>query len=347
MNTELIITQDTLSIGQVANRVASNYVFADYTSRKSDNTLRRHKADLAKFTEYLCACQFFIIPALPQKELEEWYKAKGIEMLQSPELWQGITWGIVKGFVEWQLKAGYAIGSINNRLSTIKIYSMLAVQAGYIEVQEGYLIKSVSGYAATEGKNVDKKRDITRLGKKKDESTTITKAQAEQLKKQPDTPTGRRNRLIMNLLLEHGLRVSELSLLQISDFDRDTCLLSFYRPKVDSPAIPHLLKNGSLKAMLDYLDNDAIGDTFLLRGSRKSGKLDKPGMAEQNINSLVTKLGEAIGLENLSPHDCRHYCASKLARQGKSVRELMDFFGWTSASTAMRYVDSARYVEGD
>lgn len=318
--------QNDLTIGQIASQVASNHVFEDYTKRKSDNTLRRHRGDLSLFAEYLEACQLF----------------GRDDLMSNPESWQGVTWGLIKGFVEWMLQNGYAIGSINNRLSTVKIYAGLATKAGMIDVRESYLINSVVGYASTEGKNVDAKRDICRVGRKKAESVSISLAQAEQLKNQ----VSRRDRLIMCLLLEHGLRVSEVSLLKISDFDRDTCLLSFYRPKVKQQAIPHLLKNGSLKAMLDYLDNDAIGDGYLLRGSLKGGKLDKPGMAEQNLNALVAKLGESIGLRGLSPHDCRHHCATKLAKT-KNIKELMDFFGWTSAATAMRYVDSSKYVEAD
>ncbi|MBE7553220.1 MAG: site-specific integrase [Anaerolineales bacterium] len=327
MNALTISNNQNLTIGQVANQVASNFVFDDYTKRKADNTLRRHKADLSLFAEYLEHCQLF----------------GRDDLMSNSESWQGMTWGLIKGFSEWMLQAGYAIGSINARLSTIRIYAGLATKAGMIDPRESYLINNVSGYAVNEGKNVDAKRDNCRVGRKKAEATGISLEQAELLKNQPS----RRNRLVMHLLLEHGLRVSELSLLKISDFDRDANMLSFYRPKVKQDAIPHLLKNGTLRAMLYYLDNDAIGDGYLLRGSRKGGRLDQPGMAEQNLNALVAKLGKTIGLENLSPHDCRHYCASKLARQGKSVRELMDFFGWTSASTAMRYVDSSKWVEAD
>jgi integrase len=329
----LNVISNSLSIGQVANDVASQHVFQDYTQRKSDNTLRRHKADLALFREYLNHVGIF-----PTGDLAT-----------DPAAWQGMTWGIVKGFVEWQLQRGFAIGSINSRLSSVKVYAMLALKAGAIEANEGYLIKNVSGYASTEGRKIDLRRTTSRLGRKKSEAVGITPAQAKALKRQPDTPIGRRNRLIMCLLLEHGLRVSELSLLKTSDFDRDTNLLSFYRPKVDKPAIPHLLRNSTLSAMLDYLDSDALALGPLLRGSRKSrtgDNLTEPGMAEQNINALVGKLGRAIGLDGLSPHDCRHYAATKLAKN-RPVKELMDFFGWTSAATAMRYVDSGRFVESD
>ncbi len=40
-------------VGQVANEYASRNVFADYLSRKADNTIRRQAADLARFVEFL------------------------------------------------------------------------------------------------------------------------------------------------------------------------------------------------------------------------------------------------------------------------------------------------------
>ncbi|MBP8972354.1 MAG: hypothetical protein KBH93_00650 [Anaerolineae bacterium] len=39
--------------GQVANRQAAQGVFADYLSRKADNTIRRQAADPARFAEFL------------------------------------------------------------------------------------------------------------------------------------------------------------------------------------------------------------------------------------------------------------------------------------------------------
>lgn len=39
--------------GQTANAHAARNVFADYLSRKADNTIRRQVADLARFVEFL------------------------------------------------------------------------------------------------------------------------------------------------------------------------------------------------------------------------------------------------------------------------------------------------------
>ena len=40
-------------VGKVANHYAAQNVFADYLSRKADNTIRRQAADLARLVEFL------------------------------------------------------------------------------------------------------------------------------------------------------------------------------------------------------------------------------------------------------------------------------------------------------
>ena len=66
----------------------------------------------------------------------------------------------------------------------------------------------VQGYANKEAKHVDEKRRAdgmnTRRGTKKAEAVTIPEDIAQALKQQPNTPQGRRDALIMWLLLDHG-----------------------------------------------------------------------------------------------------------------------------------------------
>jgi hypothetical protein len=47
-----------------------------------------------------------------------------------------MTWGIVAGFAAWLLKRGYAIGTVNARMSVVKIYARLAMQTGAIAAGE-------------------------------------------------------------------------------------------------------------------------------------------------------------------------------------------------------------------
>ena len=45
---------------------------------------------------------------------------------EDPQAWRGVTWGLVESFKVWQLQQGYAIGSINGRLSTVRTFARLA-----------------------------------------------------------------------------------------------------------------------------------------------------------------------------------------------------------------------------
>ena len=62
----------------------------------------------------------------------------------------------------------------------------------------------------------------------------------------------------------------------------------------------------------------------LLKGSRKGGELEGR-ISVRAISARVRKMGEALGIDNLSPHDLRHTRATWLAGS-KNVRELMDWF---------------------
>lgn len=138
----------------------------------------------------------------------------------------------------------------------MKVYVKLAAQSGAVPATEATLIKAVSGYGSTEGKRIDERRVRTRKGHKKAQHVSISKEQAAALKKQPQTPQGRRDAVIMALLLEHGLRVGELALLQVADFDLRAGTFSFYRPKVDKIQT-HRMTPDTVRALAVWLTSDA------------------------------------------------------------------------------------------
>ena len=64
-------------------------------------------------------------------------------------------------------------------------------------------------------------------------------------------------------------------------------------------------------------------------------------MNRQAISARVRRLGEEIGIEGLSAHDCRHYWATRAAAMGTDVMKLKDAGGWSSLAMPMRYVEAA------
>lgn len=324
MTNELIATTTIHEAGQVANQVAGNHVFADYLSRKSTNTIRAHKADLDAFCSFLEAAGV----SCPSGEA----------LQQAPVAWAGVTWGLVQAFVNWCLSQGVSIATVNRRLSTVKAYAALSTKCGVLERSELAMIKDVAGYSHKEKNRVDEKREVTRTGAKKATNTAIDQSEATALKAQPDSPQGRRDAVMMCLLLDHGLRVGELAALQVSDVDLKAGELKFWREKVQKQQ-RHKLTKDSLKALRAYMASDALAIGSLLRGSNKAGRLTDDAMSVRAINARVGILAEAVGLEGLSPHDCRHYWASRAIAKGTDPFALLQAGGWNSMTTVKRYVD--------
>ena len=346
--------------GQIANRVAGQNIFQRYLSEKATNTIKRHARDLELFAEYLLDVGL---------ELEH-----GADFQTNPHAWRGVTWGIVEGFVQWQLGEGYAISSVNARLSTVKVYAQMAVKAEAVPREEGMLIQTVKGYSRASGQNVDEKRAQTRIAEvtyaykpesrrrtvvvtrrstKKRKATLLDEETAVSLKTpRNESPQAYRDALLMCLLLDHGLRASEVVLLKAGDINLDTSEMRFYRPKVKGTAhewTTHKLTAQTLAVSSYYIgtvypptllpDGPLILATTRLLKNGEGGQLLGDGLNRVRISERVAWLGKQLGLsKKLSAHDCRHTCATKMARLGYSVDELMAWFGWSSAQTAVRYV---------
>jgi len=307
--------------GQVADKHASARAFEDYQARKARNTRIRQAGDLALFEEFLTAAGVPIIG----------------DLATDIHSWAGVSWGLLEAFTRWQLEQGYAIGSVNVRLATCKAYCKLAARAGVLAPEAYAMIALVRGFGRREGINVDESREVTRVGAKKADPVEISKRQAAELKSQPDTPQGRRDALMMCLMLDHGLRVGEVAILEVAHFNLAAGEFRFYRPKVDKEQT-HRMTPDTLKAARAYFeagDAPAIGP--LLRGSRRYGRLEAAGMTERAITARVCELGRRVGIAGLSAHDCRHYWATAAVRSGTDIKALQEAGGWASPAMPLRY----------
>src|SRR3989442_1291435 len=74
-----------------------------YQEGLRDETIRRQKTDLLTFARFLGT-----IGTQPS------------DFYNDLSAWRGISAGLLEAFIEWQKLQGYAIGSINIRLATVK-----------------------------------------------------------------------------------------------------------------------------------------------------------------------------------------------------------------------------------
>lgn len=338
MQTALSLTgRDALIlVGQMANDYADGDIFNEFNGRKADNTLRAYRADLGSFAAFLHDASKGAVTVT------------GEALQTTPEAWTGVTWGLVQAFVQWLLKAGASTATVNRKLAAVKVYAALAAEAGAIEGQDAAKIaRRIHGYTGKAARNVDRERTAagapTRQSTKKAAHVALTDDQVKALKTHPDTPQGRRDALLMALLLDHGLRVGEVALLTVDAFYSDESgTFTFYRPKVGKEQ-RHRLTDDALRALTAYMLHDAPArGALLFRQSAKGGQLKTgAGVSERNLSERVRTIGRRIGIENLSAHDCRHSWATRAVAAGTEAFALCDAGGWASLAMPSRYVEAA------
>ena len=301
---------------QIADQVAQANALGDYRRGKEPKTLKRQRGDLALFELFLAEAG-----------------APTTNLYDDLALWAEISPGLVKAFVRWQLARGYRIGSVNVRLSTVKRYTQLAAEAGYVPAECAQLIELVHGISHKEGRNIDAERERTSVGAKKAEPTRISPAHVALLKQLLQAEAARgdtlasRDLLLFLLPAEHSLRCSEVAVLAFEHLDLDAGLLRLYRQKTDRWQL-HQLTPATLAAAHQYLRQCAV-ETWLFPG-------EWPGtaLATRSIYDRISVLGKRIGLVALGPHDLRHYYATY---SKGDIGALQQAGGWSSPAMPLKY----------
>ena len=103
--------------------------------------------------------------------------------------------------------------------------------------------------------------------------TSLSAAQVNALKRQPDTAQGRRDALLLCLLLDHGLRVGEVAALEVTAVNLTEGTLTFYRPKVGKTQTHQLSRDALKAAQAWFTSGDAPAVGPLLRASTRGGAL--------------------------------------------------------------------------
>jgi integrase len=157
-----------------------------------------------------------------------------------------------------------------------------------------------------------------------------------------------RDRLLMCLLIDHGLRVGEVRLLNVENFvlDHSRPYLKFHRPKVSKDQRLKL-STDTIKALRTYTNPDKGGFITgpLIRPLTKAGKFRGRRISLRGLNWVVGQLGKRImGTQKLSPHDLRHYWATREAESDSPLHSLKESGGWSSPAMPMRYIEDAQFA---
>jgi len=143
----------------------------------------------------------------------------------------------------------------------------------------------------------------------------------------------RRDRAIIALLFESGIRKGELLGMNMYDFRPDDGTITIKsekaRGRVDRRTI--LIGPRAVQYVKDYLEvREGPGEAIFVS---LHGRLNP-----STVNVLVHKVAADAGLGHIKPHQLRHGRATQMVRQGVHPSLIMGHMGHSKFETTMKYV---------
>lgn len=152
-------------------------------------------------------------------------------------------------------------------------------------------------------------------------------------------PSALRDRALILVLVDSGIRVTEMCDLTLADYDTAKGQMTIRHGKGDKPRVI-FLGDTARKALWRYLATrpDALRADPLL-ASRSNNRMDRT-----NVRHILNRIGERAGVADTHPHRFRHTFAINFLRNGANPIELQEILGHNTLETVRIY---ARIAEVD
>ncbi len=244
--------------------------------------------------------------------------------LDAASCWRKVTEKQLRAFLRGQLDET-SRATVSRRLATIRSFFSFLRKRGWRPDNPADLL-----VAPRRGQHLPAYLEI-------DEVTSLLEAIPV------DTAAGKRDRAIMELLYASGMRVAELTALNVSQVNFQARVVRVVGKGRKERVIPlGSVAEHWLKEYLAIRKPAVDGDDALflnLRGRRLSSR---------SIARMLEKyLRQAKLHKPFSPHSLRHSFATHLMQNGADLRSIQELLGHSSLSTTQRYthLDIKRLVD--
>lgn len=214
--------------------------------------------------------------------------------------------------------------TINRHLAALRSYATWAKKSGDAAYNPNDGIKGISQQKHAP-KWLDRKEQAAVL---REAERRIQAAKTEPAKRQ-----GVRNHCILTVLLNTGLRVSELVALEIEDItisERKGELRVRVGKGTKERTIP--LNDSCRKAIKAWYSVRPIDKTNRVFTTQRGSATTRA------IQTVLESIGEATHVENMTPHVARHTFAKNLINAGVSLEKVAMLLGHSSLDTTMVYI---------
>jgi integrase/recombinase XerC len=230
-----------------------------------------------------------------------------------------LTSRLLRAYAAWLHDKNYAKATIARRIAAVRSWCRFLCRQGTISTNPADSIR---------GPRLDKK--LPHL---------LGESELNKLLESPpdDQPLGLRDRAILETLYSAGLRVSELTGLDVEDVDLDSGIATV-RGKGKRERLA-LLGPPALAAIQRWLEQRSA----VLAGRRRATAalfLNKNGsrLTTRSVGRLLEKYLALAGLDpRTSPHSLRHSFATHLLDRGADIRSVQEMLGHRSLATTQIY----------
>ena len=155
-------------------------------------------------------------------------------------------------------------------------------------------------------------------------------------------PKGRRDIALLLLMLDTGLRSSEICRLKVTDLDMDNCKLSVIQ-KGGRPRYAVFDEGTRARLRQWFPDREqfalaGVETVFVSVGGIKKGQ----PMTRDGLRCVFRRLSRSVGLDHFSPHAMRRTFCTDAVRRNVNHKLIQEQGGWKTPSMVYRYSMSIR-----
>jgi integrase/recombinase XerC len=161
-----------------------------------------------------------------------------------------------------------------------------------------------------------------------------------------DDETGKRNRAIMELFYSTGIRLSELTGMNVADLRFEEGLIKVRGKGRKERIVP--VGAPAVNAVRDYLGGRQTGKDFRAAENPLFLNSKRGRMNPRDVARVVERAVKKSGIQRkVSPHVLRHSFATHLLDAGADLRSIQEMLGHRSLSTTQKYtsVSVSRLME--
>jgi integrase/recombinase XerC len=274
-----------------------------YERNVSEHTLRNYSSDLLQFLDY-------IAPEDVQSG-----KRREVPVGQIDHI-------TIREWISTLHSANKKKTSIARKIASLRTFFQFLIREGILELNPAKLVAT------------------PRIEKKLPNHLTIE--EAIRFIETPDIKTdmGKRDRCILELLYATGVRVSELTKLNINDIDFKRKEIKVTGKRKKQRIVP--FGDPALHALMDYLTvrGNFLNNAPVSERDEQALILNYQGtrITTRSVGRMVDKyIKLCAGIHNISPHSLRHSFATHLLDSGADLRDIQELLGHARLSTTQIY----------